>query len=133
MSQDVYNLPQEKTIMDLSLEQGKEFRTLFITNLVNMNIDKTRFNTKIKNLSLGEQMRIKLCDLILSDANMLILDEPTNHLDISNKKYLKKVLEGFEGTLLIVSHDQDFLKGIATSNLVFENGTVKKTTSGMKI
>lgn len=126
MSQDVYNLPQEKTIMDLSLEQGKEFRTLFITNLVNMNIDKTRFNTKIKNLSLGEQMRIKLCDLILSDANMLILDEPTNHLDISNKKYLKKVLEGFEGTLLIVSHDQDFLKGIATSNLVFENGTVKK-------
>ncbi len=126
MSQDVYNLPQEKTIIELSLEQDKEYRTLFITNLVNMNIDKTRFNTKIKNLSLGEQMRIKLCELILSDANMLILDEPTNHLDISNKKYLKKVLEDFAGTLLIVSHDQDFLKGIATSYLVFENQTIKK-------
>ena len=126
MSQDVYNLPQEKTIMDLSLEQDKEFGTLFITNLINMNIDKTRFNTKIKNLSLGEQMRIKLCELILSDTNMIILDEPTNHLDVSNKKYLKTVLEDFAGTLLIVSHDQEFLKGIATSYLIFENQTIKK-------
>lgn len=126
MSQDIYDLPQEKTIFELATEQDKEYRTFFITNLVNMNIDKTRFNTKIKNLSLGEQMRIKLSELILSDANMLILDEPTNHLDISNKNYLKKVLENFAGTLLIVSHDQDFLQGIATTTLIFENQTVKK-------
>lgn len=126
MSQDVYDLPQDKTIFELSTMQDKEFRTLFITNLVNMNIDKTRFNTKIKNLSLGEQMRIKLSELILSDSNMLILDEPTNHLDISNKKYLKQVLENFAGSLLIVSHDHDFLEGIATSELSFENETIKK-------
>ena len=71
-------------------------------------------------------MRIKLSELILSDANMLILDEPTNHLDISNKEFLKKVLAGYVGTMMVVSHDQKFLDGIVDSVLEFKNQTVKK-------
>ena len=74
-----------------------------------MNIDKTRFKTKIKNLSLGERMRIKLNFIILSDANFIILDEPTNHLDIANKEFMKKVLSNYKGTILIISHDMNFI------------------------
>ena len=126
MSQDVYDLPSDATIFDLAKSYDKDYAHIFLSNLVNMNIDKTRFNTKIKNLSSGEQMRIKLSELILSDANMLILDEPTNHLDIANKNYLKKVLVDYVGTLMIVSHDKEFLKDIAQYELIFENYTVKK-------
>ena len=110
MEQDIYDLDEEKTIEQLSLNGDNDYRRTFITNLVNMNIDKSRFNTKIKNLSLGERMRIKLNFIILSDANFIILDEPTNHLDIENKEFLQKVLSGFNGTILIISHDLKFIK-----------------------
>ena len=106
MSQDVYDLPADSTIFDIAKTYDKELVPAFLSNLVNMNIDKSRFDTKIKNLSSGEQMRIKLGELILSDANMLILDEPTNHLDIANKNYLKKVLENIVRTLIKVSEDK---------------------------
>lgn len=126
MSQDVYDLPTDITIMDMAQNYDGFYRPIFLSNLVNMNIDKSRFDTKIKNLSSGEQMRIKLSELILSDANMLILDEPTNHLDISNKEFLKKVLSGYVGTMMVVSHDQKFLNGVVDNVLEFKNKTVKK-------
>lgn len=118
MSQDVYDLDENLTINEMSTFGDKNYRTAFITNLCSMNIDKTRFDTKLKFLSSGEKMRIKLCELILSDANMIILDEPTNHLDILNKDYLELVLKNFEGTLLIISHDKNFLKN--TTNKVLQ-------------
>jgi len=125
MFQDVYDLDEEKTINEMSKQNDKEFRTAFITNLCSMNIDKSRFDTKIKFLSSGEKMRIKLCEIILSDCNMIILDEPTNHLDILNKDYLQKVLSGFCGTILIVSHDKEFLKATTNKVLKIENKTIK--------
>ncbi len=125
MKQDIYDLDEELTINEMSQQKDKAYRTGFITNLCSMNLDKSRFDTKIKNLSSGEKMRIKLCEIVLSDFNFLILDEPTNHLDILNKDYLKKVLMGFEGTLLIVSHDKAFLKGLTTKTLRIENNSVK--------
>ena len=118
MRQDIYDLDFDKTINELSQSKDKEFRTNFLLNLCTMKIDKTRFNTKIEKLSSGEKMRIKLAEVILSDANVLFLDEPTNHLDIANKKHLEKVLEGFNGTLVLVSHDKDFLH--KTTNIIFE-------------
>ena len=109
MEQDIYDLDEDKTIEELSYGGDAEYRRIFITNLINMNIDKTRFKTKIKNLSLGERMRIKLNFIILSDANFIILDEPTNHLDIANKEFMKKVLSNYKGTILIISHDMNFI------------------------
>ncbi len=126
MSQDVYDLPGEMTIFEMAQDYDKFYKPIFLSNLVNMNIDKSRFDTKIKNLSSGEQMRIKLSELILSDANMLILDEPTNHLDIANKEFLKKVLAGYQGTMIIVSHDKHFLNGIADVTLKFNDGIIKQ-------
>ena len=79
------------------------------------NIDK-----KVKVLSGGERTRLALLRLLLTPVNLLILDEPTNHLDIRTKEILKDALRAFDGTLILVSHDRDFLDGLA--NKVFEFG-----------
>jgi ATP-binding cassette subfamily F protein 3 len=79
------------------------------------NIDK-----KVRVLSGGERTRLALLRLLLTPVNLLILDEPTNHLDIKTKEILKDALKAFDGTLILVSHDRDFLDGLATK--VFEFG-----------
>ncbi len=79
------------------------------------NIDK-----KVKVLSGGEKTRLAMLKLLLQPVNLLILDEPTNHLDIKTKDILKDALLAFDGTLILVSHDRDFLDGLA--NKVFEVG-----------
>jgi ATP-binding cassette subfamily F protein 3 len=73
---------------------------------------------KVKVLSGGERNRLALCKLLLQPINVLLMDEPTNHLDIKSKNVLKSALQKFEGTLLLVSHDRDFLQGM--SNIVYE-------------
>ena len=73
---------------------------------------------KVKVLSGGERNRLALCKLLLQPINVLVMDEPTNHLDIKSKNVLKAALNKFEGTLLLVSHDRDFLQGL--SNIVYE-------------
>lgn len=73
---------------------------------------------KVKVLSGGERNRLALCKLLLQPINVLVMDEPTNHLDIKSKNVLKAALEKYEGTLLLVSHDRDFLQGMA--NIVYE-------------
>lgn len=73
---------------------------------------------KVKVLSGGEKTRLALCKLLLEPHNFLILDEPTNHLDIKSKNVLKEALMKFDGTLLVVSHDRDFLDGL--TNRIFE-------------
>lgn len=73
---------------------------------------------KVKVLSGGERNRLALCRLLLQPINVLVMDEPTNHLDIKSKNVLKAALQKYEGTLLLVSHDRDFLQGM--SNIVYE-------------
>ncbi len=73
---------------------------------------------KVKVLSGGERNRLALCKLLLQPINVLLMDEPTNHLDIKSKNVLKAALQKFEGTLLLVSHDRDFLQNM--SNIVYE-------------
>lgn len=73
---------------------------------------------KVKVLSGGERNRLALCKLLLQPINVLVMDEPTNHLDIKSKNVLKAALQKYDGTLLLVSHDRDFLQGM--SNLVYE-------------
>lgn len=75
---------------------------------------------KVKMLSGGEKTRLAMIKLLLQPVNLLILDEPTNHLDIKTKEILKDALKAFDGTLILVSHDRDFLDGLA--NKVFEFG-----------
>ena len=80
---------------------------------------------KIHVLSGGERNRLALCKLLLQPFNVLIMDEPTNHLDISSKNILKAALKKFEGTLILVSHDRDFLQGLCEKVIAFKDHKVK--------
>ncbi len=81
---------------------------------------------KVKVLSGGERTRLAMIKLLLQPVNLLILDEPTNHLDIKTKEILKDALKAFEGTLILVSHDRDFLDGLANKVFEFGNKRVKE-------
>jgi ATP-binding cassette subfamily F protein 3 len=81
---------------------------------------------KVKLLSGGERTRLAMLKLLLQPVNVLILDEPTNHLDIKTKDILKDALQAFDGTLILVSHDRDFLDGLATKVFEFGNKRVKE-------
>lgn len=80
---------------------------------------------KVSVLSGGERNRLALCKLLLQPFNVLVMDEPTNHLDIQSKKILKEALIYFEGTLLMISHDRDFLSGLCHQVLEFKEGKTK--------
>ena len=81
---------------------------------------------KVKVLSGGEKTRLAMVKLLLQPVNLLILDEPTNHLDIRSKDILKDALKAFDGTLILVSHDRDFLDGLASKVLEFGNQRIKE-------
>ncbi len=81
---------------------------------------------KIKVLSGGERARVALCKLLLEPKNLLIMDEPTNHLDMMSKDILKRALQDFDGTLIIVSHDRDFLHGLTEKVYEFKDKNVKQ-------
>lgn len=86
---------------------------------------------KVKVLSGGERTRLALLKLLLNPVNLLILDEPTNHLDLKTKDILKQALIAFDGTLIVVSHDRDFLDGLVTKVYEFGHGVVREHLCGI--
>jgi len=86
---------------------------------------------KVKVLSGGERSRLALIKLLLQSNNLLILDEPTNHLDMRSKDILKRALNNFAGTMILVSHDREFLDGLTDTVYEFKNRNIKKYTGGI--
>ena len=86
---------------------------------------------KVKVLSGGERTRLALLKLLLNPVNLLILDEPTNHLDLKTKDILKQALVAFDGTLIVVSHDRDFLDGLVSKVYEFGHGKVREHLCGI--
>ncbi len=86
---------------------------------------------KVKVLSGGERARLAMIKLLLEPVNLLILDEPTNHLDMSTKDVLKRAIEAFDGTVIIVSHDREFLDGLVSKVYEFGGGKVTEHLGGI--
>ncbi|MFL5765600.1 MAG: ABC-F family ATP-binding cassette domain-containing protein [Bacteroidia bacterium] len=112
-----------QTIDELAVgDVRKQVRTMLGSFLFGgEDIDK-----KVAVLSGGERGRLALCKLLLEPYNFLVLDEPTNHLDIRSKEILKKAILDYEGTVVIVSHDRDFLDGLVNKMYEFKNGEVRE-------
>ena len=112
-----------ETIDELAVgDIRKQVRTLLGSFLFGGDdIDK-----KVSVLSGGERGRLALCKLLLEPYNFLVLDEPTNHLDIRSKEILKKAIQDYEGTVVLVSHDRDFLDGLVNKMYEFKGGEVKE-------
>ena len=87
---------------------------------------------RVSVLSGGERARLGMAKLMLSPYNVLALDEPTNHMDIQSKERLKQALQAFDGTLIVVSHDRDFLDGLVDKLYEFRDGAVKEHLGGVE-
>ncbi|MBZ9788216.1 ATP-binding cassette domain-containing protein [Psychroflexus sp. CAK57W] len=120
-------LDGNKTVLDTMIDAANESNRSRVRDILGSFLfrgdDVTKF---VKVLSGGERNRLALAKMSLSPFNVLIMDEPTNHLDIQSKNVLKSALNNFEGTLILVSHDRDFLQGLADSIYEFRNNTVKE-------
>ena len=129
-------LDPEKTVID-NISEGRDFieingdRRHIISYLGDFLFSAERARTPVKALSGGERARLLLARLFSKPANLLVLDEPTNDLDVETLELLEEVLAGFDGTVLIVSHDRAFLDNVVTSSLVFEGqGRVREYVGG---
>jgi ATP-binding cassette subfamily F protein uup len=130
-------LDPEKTIVDI-VGQGRERIEIngkdrhVLSYLSDFLFSPARSRTPIKALSGGECNRIQLACLFSQPANVLVLDEPTNDLDIETLELLENVLVEFPGTVLLVSHDRDFMDNVVSSTIAFEGGVVKEYIGGFK-
>ena len=118
-----------QTIDDIA--QG-DIRTKIRDILGAFMFDKEASEKKVKVLSGGERQRLAMIKLLLEPVNLLILDEPTNHLDMRTKDVLKQALLDFDGTLIVVSHDRDFLDGLVDKLYEFRDGKVKEHLGGVQ-
>lgn len=117
-----------KTVDDVAVG---DIRTKIRDILGAFMFDKDASDKQIKYLSGGERTRLAMIKLLLEPVNVLILDEPTNHLDLKTKEILKEALTSFDGTLIIVSHDRDFLDGLVGKVFEFSNKRVTEHLDGI--
>jgi len=120
-------LDGEKTLLETMEDAANETNRMRVRDMLGAFLfGGDDVEKKVKVLSGGERNRLAICKILLSPFNVLIMDEPTNHLDIISKNVLKKALQKFEGTLILVSHDRDFLQGLTNKVFGFKDGVIKE-------
>ncbi len=120
-------LDGEKTVLDTMIDAANEKTRPRVRDILGSFLFSGEEVEKyVKVLSGGERNRLALAKLLLQPFNVLIMDEPTNHLDMKSKKVLKEALRQFDGTLILVSHDRDFLQGLTNKVYEFKGGTIKE-------
>jgi ATP-binding cassette subfamily F protein 3 len=121
------HLPPEKTVLEIMEDAATDGNRMRVRDMLGAFLfGGDAVDKKAKVLSGGERNRLALCKLLLSPFNVLIMDEPTNHLDIASKNVLKEALRQFNGTLILVSHDRDFLQGLTTTVFGFKDKVIKE-------
>lgn len=121
------HLPPEKTVLEIMEDAATDGNRMRVRDMLGAFLfGGDAVDKKAKVLSGGERNRLALCKLLLSPFNVLIMDEPTNHLDIASKNVLKEALKQFNGTLILVSHDRDFLKGLTSTVFGFKDKVIKE-------
>ena len=120
-------LPPEKTVLEIMEDAANDGNRVKVRDMLGAFLfGGDAVDKKAKVLSGGERNRLALCKLLLSPFNVLIMDEPTNHLDIASKTVLKKALQNFKGTLILVSHDREFLQGLTSKVYGFKDKVIKE-------
>ncbi|MDX1830329.1 MAG: ABC-F family ATP-binding cassette domain-containing protein [Lutibacter sp.] len=120
-------LEPEKTVLQIMEDASTDANRVKVRDMLGAFLfSGEAVDKKAKMLSGGERNRLALCKLLLSPFNVLIMDEPTNHLDIASKNVLKSALKKFKGTLILVSHDREFLQGLATTVYGFKDKEIKE-------
>lgn len=121
------HLDGEKTILDTMLEAALDTNRMKVRDMLGAFLFRgDDVEKKVKVLSGGERNRLALCRMLLQPINVLVMDEPTNHLDIKSKNVLKAALQHYEGTLILVSHDRDFLQGMSDKIYEFRDQRIKE-------
>lgn len=121
------HLPPEKTVLEIMEDAATDGNRVRVRDMLGAFLfGGDAVDKKAKVLSGGERNRLALCKLLLSPFNVLIMDEPTNHLDIASKNVLKEALRQFNGTLILVSHDRDFLQGLTSTVYGFKDKVIKE-------
>ena len=120
-------LDGSKTVLDTMIDAANETNRSKVRDILGSFLFRGDAADKyVKVLSGGERNRLALAKLLLQPLNVLIMDEPTNHLDIKSKTVLKTALQKFEGTLIVVSHDRDFLQGLTSTVYEFKDQKLKQ-------
>lgn len=120
-------LDGEKTLLDTMIDAATDGNRAKVRDMLGAFLFRgDEVEKKVKVLSGGERNRLALCMMLLKPINVLLMDEPTNHLDIKSKNVLKAALQKFEGTLLLVSHDRDFLQGMSDKVYEFKDQKIKE-------
>ena len=126
-------LTMTKTVLDTALDAAAPDKRPAVRDMLGAFLfQNDAVDKKVAVLSGGERNRLALCKLLLQPFNVLVMDEPTNHLDILAKKVLKEALLKFEGTLILVSHDRDFLDGLCDRVFEFRDTRVKEYLGGLQ-
>ncbi len=120
-------LDGEKTVLDTMLDAATDSNRIKVRDMLGAFLfGGDAVDKKVKVLSGGERNRLAICKMLLQPFNVLIMDEPTNHLDIASKNVLKKALLDFKGTLIVVSHDRNFLQGLTDKVYEFKDHKIKE-------
>ena len=121
------HLPPEKTVLEIMEDAATDTNRMRVRDMLGSFLfGGDAVDKKAKVLSGGERNRLALCKLLLQPFNVLIMDEPTNHLDIASKTVLKEALNNFNGTLIVVSHDREFLQGLTRTVYGFKDKEIKE-------
>jgi len=120
-------LDGNKTVLDTMIDEANETNRSKVRDILGAFLFRgDEVEKYVKVLSGGERNRLALAKMLLQPFNVLVMDEPTNHLDIQSKNVLKEALRKFEGTLILVSHDRDFLQGLTNNVYEFKNHQIKE-------